>query len=248
MSTERTRGTRHVTSLLLEDALFTVFAYVLLALYAKELISFFWMQAALIVYVIRVFNLRHERAHLPLRAERPWLFAVSNLLEVYHLPIQEPFSEKRMKHLMHHKAHSSAKDIGVAENPHALLDTRFLEAFFVSAFYHEVMFVMDLRAGRFTKLRAAMIAVATLAIALTVSLVGWKAFLLFVLAYRVASFIAWFTFSYVLHTGPFYEKEIGPLLPGSFKKVTEWILGSGTVTAIFYHRHHHTRPSIYFRF
>ena len=248
MSTERTRGTRRVTDLLLEDASFTLFAYVLLALYAREMISFLWLQAALVVYVIRVFNLRHERAHLPLRAERPWLYAVSNLLEVYHLPIQEPFSEKRTKHLMHHKAHSSAKAIGAAENPHALLDTSFWQAFFVSAFYHEVMFAMDLAAGRITKQRIEMIAVSTAAIALTVWLVGWKAFLLFVLAYRVASFIAWFTFSYVLHTKPFYEKEIGPLLPRPFKKVTEWVLGSGTVTAIFYHRHHHTRPSVYFRF
>ena len=234
------RGLRSLRNLNIEDTILTVAIYGVFALYAAHMLSYGTMQGLMILYVIRVFNLRHEKAHLP--ASR-----FSNVFEVFHTPYQEPFAEKRRKHLAHHRAHLRQRE--VVDNPHERLEDGFVKSLLSAALYHEIMFYLDVRRDRkISRERLISISRTTLLIALTIILAGAENFLAFFVAYRVASLIAWFSFSYLLHTRFFYETELGPRLPRTFKWAFEKVLGSGSVTAIFHHHFHHRRPNQFYRF
>lgn len=248
-SAENFRSIRSMRSLLVEDVVYSVLVYVVLFLFSQNFVSYALMQALLIILVTRIFNIRHERTHLPLHTKNFGLFAISNLIEIFHTPWQEPFSEQRKKHILHHQDHSGKERLTLLENPHAAMEKGFVSSFLSATFYHEVMLTLDLvRDRKLSHFRVGMVLFTSFVIALTIFLVGWKSFLLFVLAYRIATMIAWFTFSYLLHLDGLYQKELGPSLPLWLRRFLEYAIGSGSVTAIFYHRYHHRRPTSYHRF
>ncbi len=243
------RNIRSQKSLVSEDITLTAAAYLIFALFCLKLISFFFLQVALIVYVLRVFNLRHERAHLPPKSRSSKLSSLFDFIEMYHTPYQEPFLEKRRKHLVHHLAHLGRNKYSTLENPHRLIESSFFGALFSSLFYHEVMLATDLvRERRLSHTRVVSFVVSTLMIAATITLSGFQNFFAFFIAYRISSCIAWFSFSYVLHLDDLYKIEAGSFLPKKMKTAIEYVFGSGFVTAVFYHRFHHERPNQFIKF
>jgi hypothetical protein len=239
------RLVRSLSALLTEDAILTSGAYLSFVAYCTNLLPYWAFQALIVIYVVRVFNLRHERAHLPFNSLSFAQRMVSELLEVFHTPYQEPFSEKRKKHLAHHQAHNGRT---TAENAHAHLESTLWKALLSSLFYHELMLVLDLRTSGVSRERLRGLLVSSAIISLTVALAGPAHFLAFFVAFRLASFATWFTFSYVLHIESFYAQEAGDRLPLFVRRAMERVLGSGSVTAIFYHRFHHRRPNHYYQF
>lgn len=238
-----------MNALLGEDAILTAGVYGAFFAYCQGWMPFLPFQALMLLYVIRVFNLRHERAHLPLKNLPAWKARLSEWLEVYHTPYQEPFSEKRRKHILHHQAHAGPGAKEVPNNAHGYLDSSLFSGILSAVFYHELMFALDLaRDRKLSPERARSLLTATAMIALTIHFAGWENFLAFFLAYRVSSFVAWFSFSYLLHVEPLYSNEIGPRLPQGFKRGFEKVLGQGSVTAIFYHQFHHRRPTQFYKF
>lgn len=249
MEKEQLRGIRSLDSLLKEDAILTIGIYGVLILYCLKIIPFWGLQALMLIYVIRVFNLRHERAHLPSHTESKWTNRFSEWLEVYHTPYQEPFSEKRNKHMLHHRAHTGHTLREVQNNAHGLLDSSLVRALLSSIFYHEVMFILDIRRDhKISKERINSLFISTSMIALTIWLIGISNFMAFFLSYRLSSFVAWFSFSYILHIKSLYVADLGHRLPLVFKRGFELILGQGSVTAIFHHQFHHKRPSQFYKF
>lgn len=244
------RNIRSVQSLLTEDFLLTAGAYLAFAAYSAGAISYAGLFALVLLYVIRVFNLRHERAHLPYNNLSPMLKRASAWLEVYHTPWQEPFAEKRRKHLLHHQGHSGKNTpASVIGNDHHHLEASFVHALFSSAFYHELMFFLDLRRERrISAERMQSFVISSLAIGITIAIGGWQNFLAFFVAFRVASLVTWFTFSYVLHIDELYQEEVGAHMPPALKQGIEYVLGQGSVTAIFYHQFHHRRPNQFYTF
>lgn len=249
MNQKNIRGIRSINSLMGEDAVLTAGIYGVFIAYCMERLPFLALQALMIIYVIRVFNLRHERSHLPLKNLPTWKARISELLEVYHTPYQEPFSEKRRKHIHHHRAHAGHSAKAMAENAHGYLDSSLVGGFLSAIFYHELMCVLDLARERgLSPERIRSLIVASGMIGLTILLAGPENFLAFFLAYRLSSFIAWFSFSYLLHTDSLYATELGHRLPHGFKRGFEQVFGQGSVTAIFHHQFHHRRPAQFYKF
>ena len=245
-TTENFRTIRSWNSLITEEIVLVLLAYGVFAAYAAEWISFWVMQSLMMVYMFRIFTLRHERSHSGILTTRKALLL--NLLDFHHSPFQEPVNGGMSKHLDHHRAHLATRKFSLTENPHGYLDHSFFISLLSAIFYEEFMFILDARReGGLSHERRIQLVVSTFVLAFLFMIVNVKTMLLFFLAYRIALAATWFSFSYVLHLPFFYEKQLGEHLPQFMKTGIEWVFGSGFVTAVFYHRFHHAKPKTFYK-
>lgn len=251
----KVRPLRSVQSITLEDVSLTVIWYGLFALYCLQWIPLSVLVSLTLVYVERVFTIRHEKSHLRNYSKHRWIGFLDNYFVIYHTPYQEPISQKQRKHLSHHKSNKLEK-LGIAvsktEDPHQVLEQgNLFKIILANTFYEEVMFYYDLkRSKKLDSSRLKMMIASILGITLTIYVVGWVNYCTLFFCYRTCMALVWFVFSYVLHRPIIYEKSenLFKKTPTWVYKMNEWILGSSNSTVVFFHKHHHENPQKYFRF
>ncbi len=198
------------------------------------------------VLTVRLFNVRHERAHAAVE-DRGFVSKLISFFSYYHTPYQEPFSAKRAKHLAHHFAHTRPDSRMAASsktNPHRLFETNpWWRAALATLFYEEVMAYWELRAGTiWTRERLATLIISSAVLMASYLVLGWQMTLTYALIYRVGAALAWFSFSYVLHLPRLYGTHALSWLRPLHKRIFDFVLGSGASTGVIFHRFHHDRP------
>jgi hypothetical protein len=238
------RGPRKMNSLFIEDAILTLLTYASFIAWHLSSISYITFQLLMIVLVFRVFNIRHEKAHLPQAfpsKSKAWL---TSYCWVFHSPYQEPYADKRRKHLAHHKGYLSPRPLSTKENPHSLLEQdSFFQSFLTAVFYEEIMFYQDWKFhGGLSKARREMFFASSAALILLWMMFGWVSLLCLIASYRVCMALAWFSFSKLLHIEPFHSQPAIEQLPRPLIIGVELLLGSGAATALLAHEFHHRTP------
>ena len=229
---------------MLEDVLLTLAAYALFVAWHAGWITYSIFLVGMIIAVFRVFNIRHERAHLPHSSHSKLRTFLTTVCWVFHTPYQEPYLDKRRKHLAHHKGHLIARPLTTAENPHELLEQKsFVKSIFTAIFYEEVMFYQDWKFNKgLSASRRQMIPIATLVIIGLWLVFGAVSMIGLILTYRLCMALAWFSFSKMLHLKLFYGEPLLERLPVSVSRGVELLLGSGAATALLAHEFHHRVP------
>lgn len=248
----RLRKIRTLDQINFVDGLYFFFVYSSFLLFCFGFINFWLFFASVHIYIIRAFNLRHEKAHLPRRDFKGLNYWISDIMTLPYLPYQEPFHEKAIKHIAHHRSHlpKSKKSYSVSEDPHSLLEQKnVIKAFLSCFFYEEIMFYLDLKKYKgFNKHRLFISTLSIIHSSLIIYFFGLPSLIALMVAYRINMTIAWFSFSYILHTktvyNPLFSKKIHPYLV----RAVEVLLGSGGATAIVYHSFHHTNQNHFIEF
>lgn len=214
--------------------------------------SFLFLFISMHIYIIRVFNLRHEKAHLPLKKLKGFNSWFSDLITFPYLPYQEPFIEKAKSHIKHHRTHlpHNKKAYSELNDPHSLLEQKnTLKAFLSCLFYEEVMFVIHIINNRgLSKNRIMMLCYHLIIAPPLIYYFGFKKFLLIAVSYRLNMCIAWFVFSHILHTRFVYRSDFSRLFPHWVSVGVEMLLGSSGATAIMHHQYHHTHQNTFFNY
>ena len=262
-----TRKLRSLTSIFTEDLICTLIIYFIFGLFVMNYISFWILLISTLIYIIRVFTIRHERSHLKLTRNllEKRLDFLSNLICVHHHLFQEPYLEKRKKHLIHHSSHQRQSNLvnnstGVIplniKDPHSLIEVgSWYKTLFYCLFYEETMLYADFKNNEnsISKDRKIAILISTSLIILTIYFSGFINFILFSLAYRLSAALVWHFFSYILHhhaieKSPLFDGRLAEKSPKIMHRLTEFIFGSSHVTVVFFHAFHHKKPSEYFDF
>lgn len=240
------RPMRSFESLTQEDVFLTALIYGFFALYCFNLISLAVFFMLTFIYVVRVFTIRHEKSHLGRKNQSGLWGVLTTYITFYHTPYQESFIGKRDKHLAHHRSHIQNRKSNFTEDPHQVLEGCWWISLCSAIFYEEVMLISELKKNpTLTKDRWQTLLTSVLVLTLTGLLAGLENLVVLILCYRLSMTIAWFYFSYFLHSEPIYSNisKLGDMTPAWIKSSIELILGSGHVTSTLYHKYHHENPN-----
>ncbi|MEM7645948.1 MAG: hypothetical protein AAF203_03470, partial [Pseudomonadota bacterium] len=97
------RKIRSLLELNLVDTFYFLSIYTVFIFYSFGQLPLWALFLGVHVYIVRAFNLRHEKAHLPIGAKPSFWFRYSDIITMPYLPYGEPFLEKAKKHISHHR-------------------------------------------------------------------------------------------------------------------------------------------------